>query len=58
MSIYLVAEDAIVEAQDLLFREDGIAAEGAAVAAAAYVQSHPGVFAGRSVAIVVSGAAG
>ncbi len=56
-TVELVTEDAIVDAQERLLAADRIDAEGAAAAAAAYVQSRPQSFTGRQVAIIVTGAA-
>lgn len=55
-TVDLVAEAAIVEAQHLL-RENGVAAEGAAAAATAYLRTNPRAYSGRRVAVIVTGAA-
>ena len=55
-AVELVTEDAIVEARERLLLDDGLAVEGAAAAAAAYLRSHPEAFSGRRVALIVSGA--
>ncbi|UYM06826.1 pyridoxal-phosphate dependent enzyme [Solicola gregarius] len=51
-----IGEDSILEAQHEL-RRDGLAVEGAAAAAAAYVSATPAAFAGLRTAVIVSGAA-
>ena len=55
--VVLVSEDALVDAQRRLAGADGVAAEGAGAAATAFVRSDPQAFTGRSVAVIVSGAA-